>query len=296
MRFTFPVTKYLTLPDGRKIAICEYGDPRGQPVFYFHGTPGSRHEPIHADEPARGHGIRVIAPDRPGMGASDPQPGRTLLNWPEDVIQIADQLEFDRFGLIGASGGGAHTLACAYANPERLLFTAVMGSWAPVAGTELARDMAPLDQFFSKVSRYSATLFSLPLFFFVIASRYLSPRMFVKSIDSSLCEADRNLLQNEKLTEFFQQDIREAFSQGVSGSSDESILLYQDWGFNLADIRTPVMIMHGEDDKFAPKSFAEYLHKLIPGSSLEIFPNQGHLTLVAAFDDLLEMLINNYGW
>lgn len=292
MSSSIPETKYLPTRDSRKIAFCEYGDPRGNPLFYFHGTPGSRREALFSHNPARDFGQRVIAPDRPGMGSSDPQPGRTLLSWPEDVVQIADQLGFDKFGVIGVSGGGPHALACSHAIPGRLEFTTIMGSWAPVAGTELAQDMAPLDQFFLKVALVSPTLFSLPFSVFAISSRYLSPSMFVKSTDSSLCEADRNLLQDENLASFFQQDVKQAFSQGVHGPAQEAIILYKDWGFNLADIRTPVMIIHGEEDKFAPKSFAEYLHRVIPDSSLEIYPHQGHRILVTAFDDLFKLIMN----
>lgn len=106
----YPETKYIQLHNSRKIAYCEYGDPGGQAVFYFHDTPGSRHEPLHADQAAQEHGYRLIAPDRPGIGRSDYQEGRTLLGWADDVSQIADQLRLNTFGVIGASGGGPHVL------------------------------------------------------------------------------------------------------------------------------------------------------------------------------------------
>jgi pimeloyl-ACP methyl ester carboxylesterase len=111
-------------------------------------------------------------------------------------------------------------------------------------------------------------------------------------MDSSLCEADKKLLEDENLARFFQQDVKEAFIQGVRGPAEEAIILYQDWGFDLGDIRVPVMIIHGEEDKFAPRTFAEYLHRAIPDTSLEIYPGQGHLFLVTAFDDLFKLITN----
>lgn len=213
-----------------------------------------------------------------------------MLGWAQDVVQTADHLGFETFGLIAASGGGPHALACAYAIPGRLVFTAVMGSWAPVANTELAREMAPLDQFFSKLATRAPFLFSLPFSWFLLSSRYLSPDLFVKSIDSSLCDADRQILADPKFSSFFKKDIKEAFAQGVCGPADETVLLYQDWGFDLGDIHLPVLIIHGEEDKFAPISFGEFLHACLPNSRLKKYPGQGHIFLVTIFDRLFELI------
>ncbi len=54
------------------------------------------------------------------MGLSDFEPGRKILDWPNDVIQLADALEIDRFGVEGVSGGGPYAAACAYKIPDRL--------------------------------------------------------------------------------------------------------------------------------------------------------------------------------
>lgn len=288
----YPETKFIQFHDGRKIAYCEYGDPVGQPLFYFHGTPGSRHEPLLAHLAAQEHGYRLIAPDRPGIGCSDYQEGRTLLGWADDVSQIADQLRLNTFGVIGASGGGPHVLTCAYSIPDRLAFSIVIGSWAPVATTDLALDMAPLDKFFLRLASRSPFLFSLPFSWFVISSRYLSPQMFIKSMDSSLCEADRKLLQNPEMAAFFQEDVKEAFAQGVRGPADEAILLYKDWGFELGEIDVPVYIIHGEDDKFAPHSFAVYLDKTLSNSTLKTYSGQGHLFLITTFNEVFDLIAN----
>jgi pimeloyl-ACP methyl ester carboxylesterase len=87
------------LPDGRLLAFAEWGDPKGRPVFLFHGMPGSRlffPDPVVAAE-AR---VRAITVDRPGMGRSDPQPGHRIADWPRDVVALAEQLGLDRFGVI----------------------------------------------------------------------------------------------------------------------------------------------------------------------------------------------------
>lgn len=67
-----------TFADGRRLAYAEWGDPDGFPVFYFHGTPGSRLVGAFADEAAQARGFRLISVDRPGYGRSTFQPDRTF--------------------------------------------------------------------------------------------------------------------------------------------------------------------------------------------------------------------------
>jgi pimeloyl-ACP methyl ester carboxylesterase len=101
------------LRDGRALGYAEYGDPGGTPVFFFHGSPGSRLQRHPDASIASELGTRIITIDRPGYGLSDFQPERTLLDWPADVAQLADALHIERFAAIGLSGGGPYLLACA---------------------------------------------------------------------------------------------------------------------------------------------------------------------------------------
>ena len=92
----------IILPDGRKLTYAEFGQPRGEPVLYFHGAPASRLEPLLiGDDVLSQLGLRVIAPDRPGMGGTDFQPGRGFSDWPADVVSLADAL-----GVMGPGSGG----------------------------------------------------------------------------------------------------------------------------------------------------------------------------------------------
>ena len=109
----------ITLPDGRRLAYAEFGTPDGRPVLYFHGAPSSRLEPLLVGDDAwRANGLRVIAPDRPGVGLSDFLPKRGFSQWPNDVVALADALGLERFGVIGMSGGGGYVAACAAKIPR----------------------------------------------------------------------------------------------------------------------------------------------------------------------------------
>ena len=284
-------TRYMQLADDRKLAYCEYGDPDGKPVFYFHGTPGSRYEPELGDSAAKKHGYRVIALDRPGIGHSDYIRGRKLLDWPVEVGEAATLLGLEQFGVMGVSGGGAFALACSYAIPERLLFTVIMGSWAPVAEEPALWDeMAPLDRFFGKLSKQVPWAFYAPFSMIGFAAKKLSPQNFIRSLDSSMSEADSVLMENDDLARFFAEDVKEAFRQGVRGPADDAIILYRDWGFRIEDIGVEVTLFHGQEDRFAPYNFALYLDDKITRSILHTFPGEGHLFLIQIFDKVFEQI------
>jgi pimeloyl-ACP methyl ester carboxylesterase len=121
----------VVLRDGRRLGFAEWGDRTGTPVFFFHGMPSSRLNG-HADPSVldRRH-VRRIAIDRPGMGLSDFQPERKLLGWPDDVVELADRLGLDRFGVVGNSAGGPYAAACAYKIPARLTHVGIVSGVAP---------------------------------------------------------------------------------------------------------------------------------------------------------------------
>merc|ERR1711939_35190 len=90
------ITQKLQLKDGRTLAYACYGEtasPKSLPVFYFNGTPGSHPECGLLHEPALKLGLLLIGIDRPGFGDSSLQDNRTLLQWPSDVLELADHLD-----------------------------------------------------------------------------------------------------------------------------------------------------------------------------------------------------------
>ena len=286
-----PETQLIRLSDKRQIAYCEYGDPQGRPVFYFHGTPGSRYEPLFGDRVGQEQGYRIIALDRPGMGRSDYVKGRRLLDWPQDVTDVAKQLGFSHFGLIGVSGGGPYVLACSYAIPEQIEFSIIMGSWGPVAAEpSLWEETAPLDRFLGGLSRTTPWVFYVPFWFLGFAAQRTSPQNFMRLLESSMSAADKQLSANEEIAQFFADDTTEAFRQGVRGPADDAIILYGDWGFSVEEIEIEVHLFHGKEDRFAPYGFATYFDEKIPRTRLHSYPGQGHLFLVQLFDDVFQQI------
>src|SRR5262249_2501635 len=148
----------LALADGRTLEWAEFGEPTGRPLFFFHGTPGSRLAGIALDEVARARGVRVIAPDRPGCGRSDPKLGRTRRDWPAGGRAVADSLQVDRFPVTGISGGGPYAAVCAWALPERVTGAAILSGIGPTDHPGATREMLWTNRVSLSLSRRAPAL------------------------------------------------------------------------------------------------------------------------------------------
>src|SRR5215212_8514750 len=112
--------KTIQLHDGRTLGYIDYGSPDGNTLFYFHGHPGSQLEAGFLAKAASNQSVRLIGIDRPGLGLSTFKPGRSILDWPNDVVELANRLHINQFAVVGFCGGSLYALACAYTIPTHL--------------------------------------------------------------------------------------------------------------------------------------------------------------------------------
>ena len=284
-------TKRHELADGRFLAYLDLGDRNGRPIFFFHGLPGSRVEAIALHESAQKHGYRIIAPDRPGLGDSTPQLNRVLLDWPQDVTALADALEYDKFSVLGVSGGGPFALACAYAIPDRLDVVVDAAGSAPIWTDPAARrEISSVDRFFSSLGKYLPTAFMRPPFAYIAyrARKMQTGRQFVKFFGNAISEPDQKLAVVGENGRLLIRDIQVSFQQGTKSVAEETMLNYKPWGFALADITMPVYLFHGTEDKLVPFSFGEFKARSIPHTVFTSLPEHGHFYPLLNAIDLLE--------
>lgn len=290
-------THYITLQDNRRLAYAEYGDPDGQPAMYFHGNPSSRLEASFWHESAKDNHIRLIAPDRPGCGLSDPHNGRTVLGFVDDVEQLADQLGWSNFGVIGMSGGMPTVAACAYRIPKRLDFAIDCAGWIHMAEVgQYADDMAVGDRFFGALAMRIPFLLWLPfrLMRFVLYTSGESG--FRRFFSSWASPADQCELQDDDFTRRVMALTHEAFRQGTSSVVDDAVLCFRDWGFRLSDITMPVHIFQGEADLMVAPSFSRYASQAIPNATLKTYPDTGHYGLLRHhIGDVFDLITKHYG-
>ncbi|AMC63217.1 hypothetical protein RN09_1469 [Mycobacterium tuberculosis variant africanum] len=157
----------IAVGEDRRIGFAEFGAPQGRAVFWLHGTPGARRQiPTEARVYAEHHNIRLIGVDRPGIGASTPHQYETILAFADDLRTIADTLGIDKMAVVGLSGGGPYTLACAAGLPDRVVAAGVLGGVAPTRGPDaisgglmrLGSAVAPLLQVGGTPLRLGASL------------------------------------------------------------------------------------------------------------------------------------------
>ena len=267
-------------PDGRVLAVEESGDPAGRPVLVHAGTPGSRHlyGPVVRDAAARG--LRLISYDRPGYGGSSPQPGRTVASCTGDVRAICTELGIDRLAMWGMSGGGPHVLACAALLPELVTAAASLASVAPYGADGLdyyagmGQENVDDDRLFftdeaaarAKTDKDREEILATP------------PEDAAKAIESLLTPTDAAVLRGE-LAEYLIGSERDALAPGSQGWWDDTCLL-RPWGFDLADITVPVLLLHGRQDMFVPFGHGKWLAAHIPGVEARLLDDDGHLTLL----------------
>ena len=285
--------KTAALPDGRSLGYTECGDPEGKPVFHFHGHPGSGLEAKLLAQAAEKVGVHLIGIDRPGMGLSDFKPSRQILDWPDDVVQLADTLGIERFAVEGVSGGGPYAAACAYKIPDRLSSCGIVVGLGPIylLGTE-GMMMANRVQFFT--ARRFPWLLKLLLWLVVGRSgRYAENEGKIEEIFSKfwrgLPEVDRNAIGDSKLGKLYVAQLLNAFRQGSRGASYDAQLYVKPWGFKLEDISFDnVHLWHGELDVNVPVSMARAVAKAIPNCRARFYPGESHLSV--AFNHMEEVM------
>ncbi len=274
--------KTIRLRDGRLLGYAEYGAPEGKPVFHFNGFPGTRFEASLISDAAARAGVRLIGIDRPGIGLSDFQPGRQLLDWPDDVLELADALGLDRFAVVGVSGGGPFSAACAFKIADRLSACGIIAGTGPMDAT--AEDITKANRLMNFVARRLPLLFRFVMW--LSLGRFIKdPEKLAALIEKQsqhLPEPDKQLFGTPEIKQFFVQQAVEAFRQGTKGVAWEGKLLFgEPWGFTPDEISMEnVYLWHGELDANVPISMGRAMADRIPNCQAKFYPHEAHLSLL----------------
>lgn len=272
----------VALADGRVVDVHDSGTNKGAAavtIVWHHGSPqtGVLLPPLLAMATRRG--IRIVSYGRPGYGGSTPQPGRDVASAAADVAQVADALDIDRFATMGASGGGPHALACAALLPGQVTAVACLAGIAPfttafdwfagmhsgaslraaAAGRAARAEHAETDEF--------------------------DPGMFT--------DADWSALQGEWVA--LGEDAQSAGAAGPGGLIDDDVAFVNPWGFDLAVVTAPVLIIQGGKDRIVPPAHARWLATQLPRAELRVRPDEGHVSVLHACPEAMDWLLDHKG-
>jgi len=268
----------IELPGGRVLGVGEYGDPAGQPVFYFHGWPGSRLEAGLIAPTAERLAVRVLALDRPGYGISTSDPLRRIHDWPRDVEAVADALGLDRFGVFGVSGGGPYALACAVALAPRLTRVAVVCGLGPMLESGAATGMSRTRRLISALLRFSPRL-STPFHYLAMKRLRHREEEMVQELAEDLTGPDKEILADPAVRRALIATFQEALRPGGHGWARDLRLYFEPWGFHPHAIPGEIAFFHGEQDQIVPAEMSRRLAATIPHARLHLFPQEGHYSL-----------------
>jgi pimeloyl-ACP methyl ester carboxylesterase len=113
----------------------------------------------------------------------------------------------------------------------------------------------------------------------------------ILSLFTELSEVDKAVLARPDVTRAFGQMVVEAFRQGTRGAALDWKLEARPWGFSLQEIKMPVDVWHGEEDKLLSIEQARILAKTIPNARERFYPNEGHTLFVNRFEELLNAVV-----
>ncbi|ANC77571.1 peptidase [Fictibacillus phosphorivorans] len=268
----------MVLSDGRQLGYSLYGDLKGIPLFLFHGTPGSRVWFTEDDSIAKELGIFLIATDRPGYGLSDKKHHFKLLDYAQDMEELAKHLELENFSVLGVSGGGAFAAAVTYALPNQVEVCMLVGTATPFENGKPPTTMSKENRIGFYMTKYCPWLLKQ---LEKLKKKLIDqkPELYIKNLrkgGSYLSDWDNNMLQRDEVLENGVLHSKEAYRQGVDGVIDESKLLTKDWGFKVEKLTTPVIVWHGEKDTFSSFIEVRNLANKIPQVETHYLEEAGH--------------------
>lgn len=272
----------IVLSDGRLLAWHEFGDGAGLPCLFFPGSSSSGLAGRGLDISAKAAGIRLLAIDRPGLGHSDPAPARRLSEVPDDIVELLDQLDLDRVGVLGHSAGGATALAVTYRLPERVTAT-VVGAGSGPYSEEWFRAEA-------EIPSQSRAFYGLALrapWIFGAVLRGSTPRT-AKAIELTLGLISRGESPDAVYARTHPDDTRAAleavadgFRLGSRGPTDDARLICLPWGFRVQDVAGHVHWWHGAQDANVRPAAGHAITSRLPNVTTHVVTG-GHYAL---FDD-----------
>ncbi len=271
----------LVVRGGRRVEVWEYGDPGGHPVVFFHGLIGSHHQASYIDDQAKAHGLRVIAPNRPGVGRSEFVARTGALDVVPDLEDIAEALGLGEFSVIGISGGTPYALAALLRLGPRVRTATVISGMGPMRLPGALKGMDRGQRMFLEVGSRHPHLARRA--FQRESGRFESdPERTLDRLVATFSRPDRVLFRRREIYDLFMLDMRQVFEEGraAEGLSQE-LAIYRNYGFSPQELPADrrVVLWHGLDDTTVPPSMAWAMAQALPNSEAHLVPG-GHFVAI----------------
>jgi pimeloyl-ACP methyl ester carboxylesterase len=286
------VNHVLQTRTGRKLEVREYGDDAGHTVFFFHGLIGSHYQAAYIADQAREHGLRIIAPNRPGVGASEFVERKSPLEAVDDIEDVAAALGLFEFSVIGISGGTPYALATLLRLGSRIRTVTLISGMGPMRLPGALEGMDRRRRLILAVgSRYPQ-----------VARRRLrtelvrfraDPDRFLRRLIATWSVSDRQLFKRKEVYDLFMKDLHQVFTEGRGPESlAQELTLYRNYGFSLKDLPAyrRITLWQGLDDNIVPPAMAWQLIQTLPNREAHFVPG-GHFVAVDIAGQIITRLM-----
>jgi pimeloyl-ACP methyl ester carboxylesterase len=283
--------EHLTLPDGRTLEYLVEGPATAIPLVLHHGTPSGtvRYAPLV--DAALAGGFRFVQASRPGYATSTPHPGRRVADVAADTAALMDVLDAPAFVTVGWSGGGPHALACAALLPGRCRAAATIAAVAPYEATGLDWLSGMGDENVREFGAAVAGAEALEAFLIPEAAGMgeVKPAGLVEAFGDLVSEVDvRSLVGG--LADYLAASLHAAVLRGIAGWRDDDLAFVTDWGFRPEEIRVPLSLWQGDQDRMVPFAHGRWLAERLPAAESHLVPGEGHLSLLSSFRTIVSDL------
>jgi pimeloyl-ACP methyl ester carboxylesterase len=276
----------------RHIGFSEFGDRRGRPVFWLHGTPSSRRQiPPEARVYAEQNKVRLIGVDRPGIGTSTPHQYAQVADFVDDLQIIADTLGIEKMAVAALSGGAPYTLASAALMPDRVVAAGVLGGVAPARGPDaIVGGAMKFGVRVAPVLKLGGRPLRVFLGLMIQAARPVAaPVLDVYARFAP--KADREVLARPEFREMFLDDMLGGSRKQLAAPFCDVIVFARYWGFRLEEVKVPVRWWHGEHDHVIPFSHGEHVVSRLPDAELIHLPGESHLSGLGRGQEILSAVM-----
>ncbi|MEM7665745.1 MAG: alpha/beta hydrolase [Pseudomonadota bacterium] len=276
-------SQFVEIGDGVTVHLRDEGPRDGVPIVLLHGSNAD----LHTWEPwaeQLKETYRVIRFDQVGHGltGADPNDDYSRANFTEDIRQVADALDLDRFILGGNSMGGKHALAFAVAHPDRLDgLVLVDGSGGPRIEIEDDEDSGNIGFAIAQTPGINRLV------------EQITPRSLIaQSLRQSVSV---EAIVTEEMVDRYWEMLRYPGNRRATMTrfSTEYAPLTE---AEVAKVAVPTLIIWGEEDRLIPVEAGQWLDQTLPDSQLVVYASIGHLPHEEAVEptlaDLKKWLLN----
>lgn len=243
-----PPYQFYYFKDGRQLAYREYGDPEGQVVLGFHEGSGSSLLPPGNHDIAKELGLRILCPERPGFGLSDPVPDYHYDVVADDMVEWLDDLGVESLKIYSILSGALFGVATALKLGDRVKMIFINSG--RMIGNPSQED--------NLVNRFRARLMGHPwlvdTFFSILRARISKNMMgrFIRRTVNSSPSDGAFLGRHPEAMDFIATYVIESVAVSSKGVSEEIKMFAREQPLDITDLSCRVVIWHGEDDTLSP--------------------------------------------